>query len=107
MIRFLLPVIILVSPTLVIIWSAFTRFGLTWRLMLIPVGGILGFVLMVIAGMYWCEYNIRLQERQTGPSEAGSFGGLGQAIMSFICMILLGWIVSGVGAWLIMTYFVG
>ena len=106
-IRFLLLLMVLVSPTILIVWSAFTRFGFTWRLLLVPVGGILGFVLMAIAGMYWCEYNIRLHERQTGPSEAGSFGGLGQAIISFICMILLGWIGSGFGAWWAMSHWLG
>ncbi|MCB8766602.1 hypothetical protein L2E68_22610 [Planktothrix agardhii 1029] len=106
-IRFLLPLMVLLSPTLFILWGAFARFGLTWRLMLIPVGGIVGFVLMAIIGMYWCNYNFELHERQTGPSEAGSFGGLGQAIMAFIVMALLGWIGSGLGAWLVASYWVG
>ena len=75
--------------------------------MLIPVGGIAGFVLMAIAAMYWCNYNFELHERQTGPSEAGSFGGLGQAIIALIAMALLGWIGSGLGAWLVARYWVG
>jgi hypothetical protein len=106
-IRFLLPLMVLVSPTLFILWGAFARFGLTWRLLLIPVGGIVGFVLMAIAGMYLCNYNFELHERQTGPSEAGSLGGLGQAIMALIAMALLGWIGSGLGAWLVARYWVG
>ncbi len=106
-IRVLLPLMVLVSPTLFILWGAFARFGLTWRLLLIPVGGIAGFVLMAIAGMYLCNYNFELDERQTGPSEAGSLGGLGQAIMALIAMALLGWIGSGLGAWLVARYWVG
>ncbi|VXD16800.1 hypothetical protein [Planktothrix paucivesiculata] len=98
--------IILLSPSLLILWGAFARFGLTWRLLLIPVGGIVGFVLMAIAAMYLCNYNFELHERQTGPSEAGSLGGLGQAIMALIAMALLGWIGSGLGAWLVANYWV-
>jgi len=106
--RFLLPVIILVSPTLMIIWNAFARFGLTWRLMLISVGGIVGFILMAIAGGCFYEFMIKLEDQRTGPPESGAIGaGTGRAIISFIWMILLGWLGSGFGAWLIMTYWLG
>lgn len=106
--RFLLPVIILVSPTLMIIWNAFARFGLIWRLMLIPVGGIVGFILMAIAGGCFYEFMIKLEDQRTGPPESGAIGtATGRAIMSFISMILLGWMGSGFGAWLIMTYWLG
>lgn len=105
--RFLLPLIILVSPTLMIIWNTFARFDLTWRLMLIPVGGIVGFVLMAITGGCFYEFMINLEDQRTGPPELGAIGAAtGRAIMSFIWMILFGWIGSGFGAWLVMSYFV-
>ncbi|CAD5990225.1 hypothetical protein PCC9214_05744 [Planktothrix tepida] len=110
-IRALLPwmvgLIILLSPTLLILWGAVARFGLTWRLLLIPVGSIVGFVLMAIIGMYWCNYNFELDDRRTGPPEAGSFAGLGRLIIIFIVMVLLGWIGSGLGAWLVASYWLG
>lgn len=110
-IRALLPwmvgLIILLSPTLLILWGAVARFGLTWRLVLIPVGGIVGFVLMGIVGAYWCNYNFELDDRRTSPPEAGSFAGLGRLIIIFIVMALLGWIGSGLGAWLVANYWVG
>ncbi|MBD2485569.1 hypothetical protein [Planktothrix sp. FACHB-1365] len=99
--------IILLSPTLLILWGAVARFGLTWRLMLIPVGGIVGFVLMGIVGAYWCNYNFELDDHRTGPPEAGSFAGLGRLIIILIVMVLLGWIGSGLGAWLVASYWVG
>lgn len=106
--RFLLPVIILVSPTLMIIWNAFTQYGFTWRLMLIPVGGIVGFILMAIAGGCFYEFMINLEDQRTGSPESGAIGAAtGRAIMSFICMILLGWIGSGFGAWLVMSHWLG
>jgi len=110
-IRALLPwmvgLIILLSPTLLILWGAVARFGLTWRLLLIPVGSIVGFVLMGIVGAYWCNYNFELDDRRTSPPEAGSFAGLGRLIIIFIVMVLLGWIGSGLGAWLVARYWVG
>lgn len=83
------------------------RVGLTWSLLLIPVGGIVGFVLMAITGMYLCEFNFWLDDRQTGPPESGEIGATtGRAIMTFIWMVVLGWIGSGVGAWLVTGYWV-
>lgn len=109
--RALLPwmvgLIILLSPTLLILWVAVARFGLTWRLLLIPVGSIVGFVLMGIVGAYWCNYNFELDDRRTSPPEAGSFAGLGRLIIIFIVMVLLGWIGSGLGAWLVASYWLG
>ena len=110
-IRALLPwmvgLIILLSPTLLILWGAVARFGLTWRLLLIPVGSIVGFLLMGIVGAYWCNYNFEVDDRRTGPPEAGSFAGLGRLIIILIVMVLLGWIGSGLGAWLVASYWVG
>ncbi|MFM6192059.1 MAG: hypothetical protein ACKPEN_23590 [Planktothrix sp.] len=60
----------LLSPTLFILWGAIGRVGLTWSLLLIPVGGIVGFVLMAIAGNYFYEFMIWLEDRQTGPPES-------------------------------------
>lgn len=107
MIRFLLPLIILLSPTLFILWGAMGRVGLTWSLLLIPVGGIVGFVLMAIAGACFYDFMIKLEDRRTGPPESGAIGAAtGRAIMSFIWMILLGWIGSGVGACWVTSYWV-
>ncbi|CAD5989496.1 hypothetical protein PCC9214_05584 [Planktothrix tepida] len=107
MIRFFLPLIILLSPTLFILWGAIVRVGLTWSLLLIPVGGIVGFVLMAIAGACFYDFMIKLEDRETGPPESGAIGAAtGRAIVSFIWMILLGWIGSGLGAWLVTGYWV-
>jgi hypothetical protein len=108
MIRFLLPLIVLLSPTLLILWQAFVQYGLTWKLILIPVGSIAGFILMAIAGLYFYECMIKLEDQRTGPLESGAIGAAtGRAIMAFIWMILLGWIGSGVAAWLVMSYLFG
>lgn len=110
-IRALLPwmvgLIVLLSPTLLILLGAVARFGLTWRLLLIPAGSLVGFVLMAIVGAYWSNYNFELDDRRTSPPEAGSFAGLGRLIIIFIVMVLLGWIGSGLGAWLVASYWVG
>jgi hypothetical protein len=100
MIPFLLLLMVLVSPTLLILLSAKARFGFTWNLLLIPVGGIVGFVLMAICGAYFYELIIWLNDRQTGPPESGAIGAAtGRAVMTFILMVLFGWIGSGFGAW--------
>ncbi|MEA5515413.1 hypothetical protein [Nodularia sp. UHCC 0506] len=108
MIGFLLLFIVLISPTLLILWSALARFGFNWNLLLIPVGSIVGFVLMAIAGASLYEFIIWLNDRQTGSPPAGSLGaGTGRAILTFILMVLFGWIGSGIGAWLVRRYWVG
>lgn len=99
MIGFLLLMIMLVSPTLLILWSAIERVGLTWSLLLIPTGAMTGAVVMAIVGACLYEFIIRLNDRQTGPPPAGAIGaGLGRAIMALILMVLFGWIGSGLGA---------
>jgi hypothetical protein len=100
MIKFLLLFMVLASPTLLILWDAKARFGLTWNLLLIPVGAIVGFVLMAIAGAYFYGLITWLNDRQTGPPPAGAIGAAtGRAIMTLILMVLFGWIGSGLGAW--------
>ncbi|VXD13221.1 membrane hypothetical protein [Planktothrix paucivesiculata PCC 9631] len=107
MIQFLLPLVVLVSPTLFILWGAFARVGLSSRLLLIPVGGIVGFLLMAIAGASFYGFIIWLDDRKTGPPEAGAIGAAtGRAIMTFIWMVLLGWMGSGFGAWWVTIYWV-
>lgn len=107
MFPFLLFLMVLISPTLLILWGAFARFGFTWSLLLIPVGAIVGFVLMAIAGAYFYGLIIWLNDRQTGPPPAGAIGAAtGRAIMMFILMGLFGWIGSELGAWLATNYWV-
>ncbi|MFM2064602.1 MAG: hypothetical protein RLZZ507_4273 [Cyanobacteriota bacterium] len=107
MIQFLLPLMVLASPTLFILWGAFNRFGFIWSLLLIPVGGMVGFILLAIAGASFYGYLIWLDDLKTGPPEAGSLGaGVGRGIMMFIMMFLFGWIGSGISAWLVSIYLV-
>ncbi|MBD2626016.1 hypothetical protein [Trichormus variabilis] len=107
MIPFLLPLMLLASPTLFILWGAFNRLGFIWSLLLIPVGGMVGFILMAIAGASFYGFLIWLDDRKTGLPEAGSLGAfVGRGIMSLIIMVLLGWIGSGISAWLVSSYLV-
>lgn len=107
MIPLLLPLMVLASPTLFILWDAFNRFGLIWSLLLIPVGGMVGFILMAIAGACLYEFLIWLDDLKTDPPEVGSLGaGVGRGIMMFIMMFLFGWIGSGISAWLVSIYLV-
>jgi hypothetical protein len=100
MIPFLLLLMVLVSPTLLILLNAKARFGLTWSLLLIPVGGIVGFVLMAICGAYFYGLITWLNDIQTGPPEAGAIGAAtGRAIVTLIFMVLFGWVGSALGAW--------
>lgn len=79
--------------------AAGIRFGFTWSLLLIPVGGLFGFVLMEIGGAYFYGFIIWLDDHQSGPPPAGAIGAAtGRAIMMLILMVLFGWIGSGLGA---------
>jgi hypothetical protein len=98
MIGFLFLAILLVSPTLLILWIAIDRVGLTWSLLLIPAGAMIGTVVMAIVGAYLSAYNVWLNDRENGLAPSGSMGGLGAAIMSLVFMVFFGWIGSGIGA---------
>ena len=98
-IYFLLFVMVLVSPTLLVLWSAIDRVGWTWSLLLIPAGAGIGAVVMAIIGGCLSTYSFWLDDLRTGPPGSGSFAGLGRAIVTLVLMVLLGWIGSGVGAY--------
>ena len=98
MIGFLLLMMVLVSPTLLILWMTIDQIGLTWSLLLIPTGAMIGAVVMAIIGACLSAYNFWLDDRQTGLPPSGSFAGLGRGIVTLVLMVLLGWIGSGIGA---------
>jgi hypothetical protein len=104
MILGLLFLILLVSPTLIVLWVAIAHLGLVWSLLLIPLGAIGGAVLLGVGGGCLYEFLIMLEDRRTGLPESGSFGGLGRAIVELIIILLGGWIGSICGSWLVANF---
>lgn len=95
----LLLMMVLASPIFLILWSAIERVGLTWSLLLIPAGAMIGAVVMAIVSTCLYEFSIWLNDRKTGPPPAGAIGaGVGRGIMGLIFMALFGWVGSGLGA---------
>ncbi|WP_208344412.1 hypothetical protein [Aetokthonos hydrillicola] len=104
MIQFLLLLMVLISPTLLILGNAIAQVGLKWRLLLIPSGAIVGAIFMSILGfclsylLYWKEHDKNYQP--------GSMGGVGGMILTMIVLVLFGWVGSGVGACWVAKYWV-
>ncbi|MFB2920080.1 hypothetical protein [Aerosakkonema funiforme] len=107
MIGFILVLILFVSPTLIILWSALSRVGFVWSLLWILAGSIIGGLLLAIAGAVFYGLLTAWDDRRTGPPEAGAISaGLGRTIVTLIFMVMFGWIGSGLGAFLAFNYLV-
>lgn len=105
MIGIILALILLVSPTLIILSIALSQFGFVWSLLWIPTGSIIGGLLLAIAGAVFYTLQIQAEDRLTGPPESGAIGaGLGRTIVTLIFMVIFGWIGSGFGAFLALRY---
>ena len=101
----ILALILLVSPTLIIILIALSQFGFVWSLLWIPTGSIIGGLLLAIAGAVFYTRQIEWEDRQTGPPESSAIGaGLGRAIVTLIFMVIFGWIGSSFGAFIGLRY---
>ena len=105
MIGFILAFILFISPTLIILSIALSKFGLVWGLLWIPTGSIIGGLLMAIVGAMFYSRQIQEEDRQTGLPESGAIGaGLGRSIVTLVFMVIFGWIGSGCGAFLAFKY---
>ncbi|MBR8833000.1 MAG: hypothetical protein DSM106950_02885 [Stigonema ocellatum SAG 48.90 = DSM 106950] len=104
MIQFLLLLMVLISPTLLILSIAIATVGFNWRLLLIPIGAIVGAILLSMSGfclsylLYWKDHDKNYQP--------GSMGGFGGGILTMMVMVLFGWIGSGFGACWVAKYWV-
>ncbi|MBR8832500.1 MAG: hypothetical protein DSM106950_00255 [Stigonema ocellatum SAG 48.90 = DSM 106950] len=102
MIQFLLPLMVLISPTLLILSMAIATVGFNWRLLLIPTGAMVGAILMSISSfyishlLYWKDHDKNYQP--------GSMGGIGGGILTMMVMVLFGWVGSGFGACWVAKY---
>lgn len=104
---YLLILMLLLSPTLIILWTTINRVGFIWSLLFIPLGAMTGFFLWGVGGAYFYTLLIWLEDRQTGSPEAGAIGAAtGRAIVEIILMILFGWIGSGFSAWWVASHWV-
>lgn len=105
MIGFILALILFLSPTLIILANGLSRIGFAWSLGWILAGSIVGALGFAIIGAILYEFQIRWEDRQTGPPESGSLGAAtGRAIVTLIFMVMFGWIGSGLGAFLALRY---
>jgi hypothetical protein len=104
---FILALMVLVSPTLVILGHAIQKVGWSWSLLWIVAGAIGGGILLANLGARFYGLLIERDDRKTGQPEAGAIGAAtGRAIVTLIWMVIFGWIGSGLGGFLACRYWV-
>lgn len=105
MIGLILALIVFVSPTVIILLIALSQLGWVWGLLWVPTGSMIGGLLFAIIAAVLYTLQIQAEDRQTGPPESGAIGaGLGRSIVTLVFMAILGWIGSGLGAFVAFRY---